>query len=146
MLSQRDSHRVLTCSLCSGSAQVSGVLCLFVCFCLDLWPLLPYLQFAGDALTLCHELRDDLGLFPQVLQLLRGNKKSAIGFIESQQKLQMLHTEMTAGQRREAKSKKLNPKKIRLASFRDSRGYIFILCFRTNTAQLRWSLRYCHAE
>lgn len=34
-----------------------------------------YLQFSGDALALGHELRDYLGLLPQVLQLLRGRKK-----------------------------------------------------------------------
>lgn len=37
-----------------------------------------YLQFSGDALALGHELRDYLGLLPQVLQLLREKKNTKI--------------------------------------------------------------------
>lgn len=41
----------------------------------DFWVLWTYLQFWGDALTLCHELRDYLCLLPQILQLLRDMKE-----------------------------------------------------------------------
>lgn len=55
-------------SLVSHARQKRGCLCRF-------WVLWTYLQFCGDALALCHELRDYLCLLPQVLQLLRGKKK-----------------------------------------------------------------------
>lgn len=76
-----DSHRVLTCAVSSRPIQLSAVLLYSAANhtrdkCGSLWHfrvLWTYLQFFGDALALCHELRDYFCLLPQVLQLLGKN-------------------------------------------------------------------------
>lgn len=62
-----EAHGLLLYALVSPQSKLTVV---FVGFLLQI-----YLQFFSDALALRHELRDYLGLLPQVLQLL-GEKKT----------------------------------------------------------------------